>query len=96
MKRRPKKDKSIILRFLILLVCGYFTITLATLWSNLNDSLKELELLKQQLAIEENEVKELKEILKDESNVSLIEKAARERLGFIYSNEQVFVDISGE
>lgn len=96
MKRRPKKDKSIILRLLILLVCGYFTITLATLWSNLNDSLKELESLKQQLAIEENEVKELKEILKDESNVSLIEKAARERLGFIYSNEQVFVDISGE
>lgn len=96
MKRRPKKDKSIILRLLILLVCGYFTITLATLWSNLNDSLKELESLKQQLSMEENEVKELKEILKDESNVSLIEKAARERLGFIYSNEQVFVDISGE
>ncbi|MBO5321830.1 MAG: septum formation initiator family protein [Clostridia bacterium] len=96
MKRRPKKDKSIILRLFVLLVCGYFTVTLATLWGDLNDSIKELDSLKQQLSIEQNEVKELKEILKDESNVSLIEKAARERLGFIYSNEQVFVDISGE
>lgn len=96
MKRRPKKDKSIILRLFVLLVCGYFTVTLATLWGDLNDSLKELDSLKQQLSIEENQVEELKEILKDESNVSLIEKAARERLGFIYSNEQVFVDISGE
>ena len=96
MKRRPKKDKSIILRLFVLLVCGYFTVTLATLWGDLNDSLKELDSLKQQLSIEENQVEELKEILKDESNVSLIEKAARERLGYIYSNEQVFVDISGE
>ena len=29
------------------------------------------------------------------SNAQLIEKAARERLGYIYSDEQVFIDISG-
>ncbi len=96
MKKRPKKNKSIILRLLVLFVCGYFTITLATLWGSLNDSLKELDSLKQQLAAEKNEVEQLKEILKDESNISLIEKAARERLGFIYSDEQVFIDISGD
>ena len=96
MKRRPKRNKSIILRLFVLLVCGYFTITLASLWGSLNDSLEELNSLKQQLATEENEIKELKEMLKDESNIPLIEKAARERLGFIYSDEQVFVDISGD
>ncbi len=96
MKRRPKKQKSIILRLFVLLLCGYFTISLASLWSELNDSLKELEELKQQQLLEENEIKELKELLKEESNIPLIEKAARERLGFVYSNEQVFVDISGD
>ena len=96
MKRRPKKQKSILLRLFVLLLCGYFTISLASLWSELNDSLKELEELKQQQLLEENEIKELKELLKDESNIPLIEKAARERLGFVYSNEQVFVDISGD
>ena len=96
MKRRPKKQKSILLRLFVLLLCGYFTISLASLWSELNDSLKELEELKQQQLLEENEIKELKELLKEESNIPLIEKAARERLGFVYSNEQVFVDISGD
>ncbi len=96
MKRRPKKQKSILLRLFVLLLCGYFTISLASLWSELNDSLNKLEELKQQQIQEENEIKELKELLKEESNIPLIEKAARERLGFIYSNEQVFVDISGD
>ena len=96
MKRRPKRQKSILLRLFVLLLCGYFTISLASLWGELNDSLKELEELKQQQLLEENEIKELTELLKDESNIPLIEKAARERLGFVYSNEQVFVDISGD
>lgn len=96
MKRRPKKQKSILLRLFVLLLCGYFAVSLASLWSELNDSLNELEDLKQQQLLEENEIKELKELLKEESNIPLIEKAARERLGFVYSNEQVFVDISGD
>lgn len=96
MKARPKKNKSIILRVFILIVCGYFTVTLGSLWGSLNDSLKELEDLKQQLLAEQNEVKELKAMLEAESDTPLIEKAARERLGYIYSDEQVFIDISGD
>ena len=96
MKRKPKKNKSIILRVFILFVCGYFAVTLATLWGELNSALKELDSLKQELKLEENEVKELKEILNADSDIPLIEKAARDRLGYIYSDEQVFVDISGE
>lgn len=96
MKRKPKKNKSILLRLFVLLVCGYFTVTLASLWSSLDDSLKELDQLKAQLAAEENEVKELRAMLEAESDIPLIEKAARDRLGYIYSDEQVFIDISGD
>lgn len=96
MKRKPKRNKSILLRLFVLLVCGYFTVTLASLWGSLNDSLKELDKLKAQLAEEENEVKELRAMLEKESNTPLIEKAARDRLGYIYSDEQVFIDISGD
>ena len=70
--------------------------TLGSLWGKLNDSVEELEDLKAQLAEEENEVEELRAILNADSNTPLIEKAARERLGYIYSDEQVFVDISGD
>lgn len=99
MKRKPKKqkkEKSILLRVFILLVCGYFAVTLGSLWHKLNDSVKELEDLKAQLETEENEVEELRAILNADSDTPLIEKAARERLGYIYSDEQVFVDISGD
>ncbi len=96
MKGRPKKNKSIILRLFVLLVCGYFTVTLGSLWGSLNDSIKELETLKAQLAAEENEVKELRAMLEADSDIPLIEKAARERLGYVYSDEQIFIDISGE
>ncbi|MEE0898489.1 MAG: septum formation initiator family protein [Acutalibacteraceae bacterium] len=99
MKRKPKKQKkqkSILLRIFILFVCGYFAVTLGSLWGKLNDSVEELEDLKAQLAEEENEVEELREVLNADSNIPLIEKAARERLGYIYSDEQVFVDISGD
>ncbi len=96
MKRKPKKEKSILLRLFVLLVCGYFTFTLAGLWGSLNDSLNELESLKSQLAEEKNEVAQLKTMLEAESDIPLIEKAARERLGYIYSDEQVFIDISGD
>lgn len=99
MKRKPKKQKrqkSILLRVFILFVCGYFAVTLGSLWGKLNDSIKELEDLKAQLETEENEVEELRAILNADSDTPLIEKAARERLGYIYSDEQVFVDISGD
>ena len=99
MKRKPKKQKkqkSILLRIFILFVCGYFAVTLGSLWGKLNESFKELEDLKAQLEAEENEVEELREVLNADSNTPLIEKAAWVRLGFIYSDEQVFVDISGD
>lgn len=87
---------SVILRICALLVCGYFAISMASLWGDLNADYKELESLNEQLVAEQNEVDELKTVLEAESDVPLIEKAARERLGYIYSDEQVFIDISGD
>ncbi len=95
MKRKVKKNKSIILRLFILGVCAYFTVTLASLWGDLNDKKKELEILNEQYTAQQNDVEELRSMLNSDSNKQIIEKAARERLGYIYSNEQVFIDYSG-
>ena len=95
MKRKTRQKRSIILKFLILAVCVYMLATLSNLWSTLSESKKELEALKLQYANEQKTIEELKVLLKDESNKKIIEKAARERLGYIYSDEQVFIDISG-
>lgn len=95
MKRKAKKNKSIILRLFILGVCAYFTVTLAGLWNSLNESKAELAELQAEYAAQENDIEQLRALLDSDSNTQLIEKAARERLGYIYSDEQVFIDISG-
>ena len=69
--------------------------TLANLWTTLNKSKAELSQLKAEYEAEQNNIEELKAMLSDESNTRIIEKAARERLGYIYSDEQIFIDISG-
>ena len=95
MKKKKRKNKSILLRIMILGVCVYMLATLSGLWNTLNESRKELEALKEQYAAEQNDIDELRAMLEDGSEAKIIEKAARERLGYIYPDEQVFIDISG-
>ena len=94
-KRKNKPRRSFILKILILGVCVYMVITLTNLWAKLSESEKQLDSLKAEYNNYQNDIEELKVMLKGESNSQIIEKAARERLGYIYSDEQVFVDISG-
>lgn len=96
MKRKRRKNKSIILRLLILGVCAYFTITLASLWNTLNESRDELSALEIQHNQTLNDIEEYREMLNSDSEKEIIEKAARERLGYVYSDEQIFIDISGD
>lgn len=86
---------SIILKFVSLIFCVYMLSTFVGLWTTLNESKAELDALKLQYQNKQQSIEELKILLADESNEKIIEKAARERLGYIYSDEQVFVDISG-
>ena len=95
MKRKPKKQRSILLRLIVLGVCAYMTVSFAQLWSALAEKKEELKLYQAEMDQMTNDIEDLRTMLEDESNDKIIEKAARERLGYIYSEEQVFIDISG-
>ena len=95
MKRRRKHNRSIILKFVMLAFFVYMLSTLIGLWSTFSESKAELENLKLEYQNEQESIEELKALLDDSSNKQIIEKAARERLGYVYSDEQVFIDISG-
>lgn len=95
MKKKRKQNKSIILRLLIVGVCVYMIATLAGLWNTLAEKQEEKAKTQEEINIMENEIRELKELLEEGSESRIIEKAARERLGYVYPDEQVFVDISG-
>lgn len=91
-----KRKKSILWRLLIIGISVYMIVTLIGLWSDLSDSRATLKELETQAAMKETEIEELEKLLEDGSHSELIERAARERLGYVYSDEQIFIDISGK
>ncbi len=94
MKR--KRKKSIIWRLLLIGVSVYMIVTLAGLCASLNESRVQLAELEAEKAAKQVEIDDLKKLLDSGSRDKLIEKAARERLGYVYTDEEIYIDISGE
>ena len=96
MQPKEKPRKSIILRAVLFIFAIYISYTLISLEINLINS--KLELKKQETILAEKTIKveELTRLLEEGDEKELIEKAARERLGYVYPNEQVFIDPSGK
>ncbi len=92
---KRKNSGSIIVKLLVFGVSVYFIVVLSSLWSTLNTRRETLAELNAQYAAEQREVENLKSLLKEGSLPEIIEKAARERLGYVYSDEEVYIDISG-
>lgn len=95
MKQKPKRKKSILVRLIVLGVSVYLVATLAKLGNQLSQELEDLSRYESQRDSLKLENEELKAMLDSSSHASIIEKAARERLGYVYSNEEIYVDISG-
>ncbi len=89
------EKKSILLRLLIVAFCVYMLISLASLYSELTDSREQLAEVQTEIDETSSRIEEQTNLLENSTQEELVEKAARERLGYVYPNEQVFVDISG-
>ena len=87
--------KRILGGVVIIGLCTYLLCSLIGLWGTLSEQKAELQELEEIYATQKAEIAELRTLLDSETDMQIIEKAARERLGYIYSNEKVFVDISG-
>ncbi len=93
---KTKIRSSIFIRLLVIAVSAYMIFTLVNLWTDLNKQQNELASLKNELNVKKANVEELKDLLNNGSEKQIVEKAARQRLGFVYSNEEIYVDISGK
>ena len=96
MARVNGKRKSVLLRILLLVFSVYIIISLTNLQMQLIERKRELKSGEALLAAKELQTEELLRLLDSGTEAELIEKAARERLGYVYPNEQVFVDLSGQ
>lgn len=92
---RAVKKRSIILRLLVIFVSIFMITKLVGLLNDLNSKKSELNALNEELKTKQADVEELKNLIDNGSKEQIIEKAARQRLGFVYSNEEIYVDISG-
>ena len=70
-------------------------ISLCGLWRDLITEQNELAQREKVKAEKISQINRLTALLEGGNENEIIEKAARERLGFVYADEQVFIDISG-
>ncbi len=96
MARVSNGRKSIILRVLLLIFSIYIIISLSNLQIQLLNRKKELKSGEAVLESKNMQIDELVRLLDNGSESELIEKTARERLGYVYPDEQIYVDLSGK
>ncbi len=95
MRKSKKPRKSIFVRLLVIGVAVFMIATLIDLCDTLNEERVKLANLQKEYSSLQAEIEELTNILADDSQTALIEKAARERFGYVYANEEVYIDVSG-
>ena len=91
---KRKQKRSFILTLGLVLLIGYFVITIIGLQISIKESRGELEqknaAYEEQLAQNER----LQAIVDNEDKSDYIEQVAREKLGFIMPGEKVFYDVT--
>lgn len=90
------KRKSVLLRILLLAFTVYTIISLTDLQIQLVGKKRELNSKFAELSEINLEIDEALHLLDSGSEVELIEKTARERLGYYYPDEEVHIDLSGQ
>ncbi len=92
--QKRKQKKSFILSLALVLLVGYFIITIIDLQLEIRDrkEVKEQLDMEYEQILTENE--RLQAIVDSEDKGSYMEQVAREKLGFVMPNEKVFFDIT--
>lgn len=87
-----RRKHSILLKILLLAFTVYLFISLSNLLVQLNESKKEYAQKSAILEAKKLEMTELESLLESGTEAQLIERAARDRLGYVYPDEQIFID----
>ncbi len=90
-----KKQKSILFRICILVFVVYTIISLTSLQMKLVESRNELASVEERTEQQRLKNQELLSLLQTGNEKDFIERAARDRLGYVYADEEVYTDISG-
>lgn len=92
-KRKTKKVK--ILKLAVIVFFVYVVVSFAIMQTDISNRRKELASVQDELKQQQYINKEIVSILNSGENTEYIMRIAREKLGFVFPDERVFIDISG-
>ena len=95
-RKKVSGKKSVFFRVALLLFAGYTIYSMIALQSELINSRKLLSEKQELIAQRQITNDELEYLLSSGSEKDLIERAARDKLDYVYANEEVYEDISGK
>lgn len=93
---KPKRRKSIVLRLAMLAFAIYMIVSMSQLQIQLVEEKSRLSELNKEYDAVVLKNQQLAALLENGTESEFIERAARDRLGYVYSNEEVYTDISGK
>ena len=99
MARRKKKQSRIPMilgQVGILLVSGYLVSGIVFNYVRISGKRQELQTLEDRFAAQQQQNDELSRVLESGSDLEIIERVARDKLGYAKPNERVFVDMTGQ
>ena len=88
------QSKSFILTLALVLLVGYFVITIIGLQFQIRDAETEKDQLTDALQMQLAENNKLQSIVESEDKSDYIEQVAREKLGYVMPGEKVFYDVT--
>ncbi len=92
--KKKKRNFSFFLTLAIILLIGYFAISIISLQIDRNERNKQLEAAQSTLASKQSENEELEAILASGDDAAYIERTARDVLGYVLPGERVYFDIT--
>ncbi len=94
-KKGTKKRRSIFLRLILIGFLCYGLISFFMLQMDLAQKDQELQEINKKIQTQQQTNEELKTMLGEEHYSEYIARIAREKLGYVYPDERIFVDVSG-
>ena len=95
-KNKTMGFSGLLLRAGVLLLGGYLVVNMVLNQVEIRTKREQLQTVEQQLEIQQAQNEELQRILESGSDQELIERVARDKLGYAKPNERVFVDATGK
>ena len=95
-KRRRYKlpIRSTILAFLATILALYFIITGFETWLNINETKQKIKEAQATYEAINNENKYMEDLIKNANQNDIIERIARERLGYVFPDEKIYQDVN--